>query len=129
MGSGVMIPAASAKVQRIWIEVVPDLSPDASYLEQEGWEDRLEQYRSGQFFHVGVRVCAEILIPVNNQLIGQVVKSPGLWGIEDDSSEGYLRDVASDELSTLREMLDALHVPFFAGDGMDYTDCRIEWQT
>jgi hypothetical protein len=81
-----------------------DIDPDPSYLEQEGFEDRLREYRNGQFYYVGVRVLADI--QVGN--IIQTVSSGGLWGIEDDSDESYFADVIQDELTELREQLYAL---------------------
>ena len=36
-------------------QIVPDDCPDTSYLEQEGYADRLEQYRQGAFDFIGVR--------------------------------------------------------------------------
>lgn len=81
-----------------------DLDPDTSYLEQEGFEDRLAEYRNGQFSYIGVRVLADIQI----QNIIQTVSSGGLWGIEDDSDESYLREVAQEELHELRAILSDL---------------------
>ena len=96
--------------------VVPDTDPDPSYLEQEGFEDRLAQYRNDEFGFVGVRACAEILIPVNGQLIGQAIYSPGLWGIADDSDIEYLNEVGRDEFETLKSMLDELHIVLHLND-------------
>jgi hypothetical protein len=78
-----------------------DIDPDPSYLEQEGFEDRLRQYRDGQFAFIGIRVLADV--QVENTI--QTLSSGGLWGIEDDSDESYLRDVEREELSDLRDVL------------------------
>lgn len=81
-----------------------DINPDPSYLEQEGFEDRLKAYRNGQFYFIGVRVLADIQI---GNII-QTISSGGLWGIEDDSEESYLKEVEQEELSELREQLHSL---------------------
>jgi hypothetical protein len=104
------------EVAEIRMEVVPDESPDASYLEQEGlgFEDRLAAYRAGEFGFVGVRAVAELHIPTVPYSRGgwfiQTVSSPGLWGIEDDSGEEYFKEVYEEEVDTLRDMLAELGV-------------------
>lgn len=89
-------------------ELVPDLDPDTSYLEQEGWEDRLDQYRRGVFLFCGVRAVATIAIPYGHDWITTEISSPGLWGIEDDSGEDYLNEVFEEERRILIDMLDSM---------------------
>lgn len=101
----------TAKLNSITIQVVPDEMPDASYLEQDEWQDRLEAYQRGEFGFVGVRLSAEIAIPHGKDWILTTIESPGLWGIEDDSDSSYFRQVAEDELETLADMLNELNVP------------------
>lgn len=86
-------------VERSWIEVVPDENPDTSYLEQDVFADRFEAFKRGDFAFVGVRACAEIRYstPQGGWQNGPTVKSPGLWGIEDDSEESYLRETGEEE--------------------------------
>lgn len=96
------------KVKDVRMEIIPDGDPDPSYLEQEGFEDRLAAYQSGEFSFVGVRAVAEILLSSG---ILQSIESPGLWGVEDDSGDDYFRSVFEEELSTLRSMLNELNVP------------------
>lgn len=81
-----------------------DIDPDPSYLEQEGFEDRLKQYRDGQFGFIGIRVLADIQI--GNVI--QTISSGGLWGIENDSEESYFKEVEQEELVELRSQLHAL---------------------
>jgi hypothetical protein len=101
-----------AKLNSVRIIISGDECPDASYLEQEGlgFEDRLAAYRNGDFSFVGVQVEAEIYIPHGSDWIIQTIKTPGLWGIEDDSGEDYFREVAADESVTLSDMLQELCV-------------------
>lgn len=91
-------------------EVVPDTSPDASYLEQEGFEERLAEYRSDRFSFVGVYAAVTLRIPfgTDGTRILQEIRTPGLWGIEDDSSPEYLEEVFQEECATLRTMLEAM---------------------
>lgn len=100
----------SVKLHKIEMVVVPDESPDPSYLYQEGlgFEDRRAAYERGEFGFVGVKAVAEI----NISGIIETIESPGLWGIEDDSGDEHLKDVYRDELSTLYEMLKELKVEF-----------------
>jgi len=90
--------------------LVPDDSPDTSYLEQEGFEDRLQQYRQGHFDYVGLRAAVELPIPYGADRILVKVESPGLWGVESDSDEDYLDSVFREECDTLADMLAELGV-------------------
>src|ERR1700678_2213090 len=90
-------------------EVLDDESPDTSYLEQDDWEDRLAEYRRGDFSFVGVRAKAKIRVPHGKDWILSEMTSPGLWGIESDSGEDYLQEVFEEEKATLLEMLESLH--------------------
>lgn len=91
-------------------ELIPDSDPDTSWLEQNGWEERLAEYHDGGFGFVGVRASVDIDIPQGTYSIQQTISTPGLWGIESDSGEEYLNQVFSEESSTLVEMLAALGV-------------------
>ena len=91
-------------------QLVPDDCPDTSYLEQEGFEDRMEQYRQGGFDYVGVRAVVELPIPYGKDRILTRIESPGLWGIESDSGEDYLDSVFQEESNILADMLAELGV-------------------
>src|SRR5271157_2617685 len=93
----------------IEMQVIPDESPDTSYLEQEGFEDRLTEYRARSFGFVGVRASVEISIPHGRCSIVQRITSPGLWGIEDDSGTEYLESVFNEEVEILKSMLEELN--------------------
>jgi hypothetical protein len=91
----------NGKILSISIERVNDQDPDPSYLEQEGFEDRLAQYKNGDFYFIGIRAKATL------EILGtiQTIRTPGLWGIEDDSGEDYLESVANEEKENLKDIL------------------------
>jgi hypothetical protein len=91
-------------------ELLPDDCPDASYLEQEGFEDRLAEYQRGEFGFIGIRVAVELPIPFGKGHILQKIESPGLWGIESDSGNDYLESVFQEESEILADMLAELGV-------------------
>lgn len=90
--------------------LVPDDCPDTSYLEQEGFEDRLAECRQGDFGFIGVRAAVELPIPYGADRILVTIESPGLWGVESDSDENYLDSVFQEECETLADMLTELGV-------------------
>lgn len=95
----------SPVVRSMHIRVIPDENPDPSYLEQEGFEDRLKEYRRGDFNFVGVRAEADVEMGGVNQKL----TSGGLWGIEDDSGDEYLRnDVGKEEYLSLVDILEEI---------------------
>lgn len=93
------------KVESMHLRVIPDEDPDTSYLEQDEFDDRLKAYKRGEFNFVGVRAEAQVEIGG----ITQTITSAGLWGIEDDSGDDYLRnDVGKDEYGVLVEILEGI---------------------
>lgn len=95
-------------IARITIKRVPDENPDPSYLEQPEFEDRLAAYRRGEFSFIGIYAAAECHTPTgtgNGPKRIQTLRSAGLWGIEDDSSEEYLREIEEEELHQLKSHL------------------------
>jgi hypothetical protein len=89
-------------------EIVPDDDADISWLEQEGFEQDLAAYQAGVFGFVGVRAVAEIRIPYGHDWIVTTLKSPGLWGIQDNSGDDYYQEVFEEERQTLLDMLVSL---------------------
>lgn len=75
---------------------------------------RCEDYDKDDWHMTGIRARAEILVPQGRHWIIQRITSGGLWGIESDSDEDYKDQVGADELTDLREMLDALNVDLSA---------------
>ena len=93
------------------LEELPDECPDCSYLEQAEFEDRLQEFHNGDFNFVGIRASVEIKIPHGSDtVISHRITSPGLWGIESDSGEEYLRQVFKEESDVLSSMLAQLNV-------------------
>lgn len=90
------------------IDIIGDENPDVSYLEQEGFEERLAAYRNGDFGFIGIRASVQISIPHGKCFILQSFESPGLWGIESDSDNDYLKSVGEEEKDVLADMLGAM---------------------
>lgn len=105
-------------IESVRVRVIPDDSPDTSYLKQDGFEDRLAQYNASEFHFIGIRVEARINI---NGLL-QTISSGGLWGIEDDSDQGFLDETAQEELRELKGQLSALGFTERQLDGIELED-------
>lgn len=67
-----------------------DENPDTSYLEQEGFEDRLERFRKGWFEYCGI--VARVLLDVDGRDVE--IGQRSVWGIESDSDAAYLEETA-----------------------------------
>lgn len=98
---------ASVRLETVRIVVDQDTDPDPSYLDQEEFEDRRREYERGDFGFVFVRAEADVVI---GDLV-QTLRSGGLYGIESDSDESYISEVAAEEWSSLRDVLKAVGVP------------------
>jgi hypothetical protein len=72
--------------------------------------ERMESLERGNWYFIGIRAIAEIRLPQGDHAICQRIDSPGLWGIESDSDDGYIESVAREELAQLRDMLEQLNV-------------------
>jgi len=81
-----------------------DPFPDSSYLEAPEFEDRLQQYRHGDFNFIGISAEAEIVV----DRVCQTITSGGLWGIESDSKHQYLSEVEQEEVDQLKAILQSL---------------------
>ena len=97
----------SPELQAVRVLVLPDDDPDASFLDQDEFADRKEAFQRGDFSFVGVRAEAEILVDG----IPQTIVSGGLWGLESDAGDAYLKEVAGEEYNDLRRILKTLGVP------------------
>jgi len=97
----------SPELQAIRVLVLPDEDPDTSYLDQDEFEDRRKAYRQGDFSFVGIRAEAQIVVDG----IAQTIVSGGLWGVESDSGDAYILEVAGEEYNDLRRILKTLGVP------------------
>lgn len=92
------------------MSVIPDNDFDTSYLEQDGFEDRRAMFQRGEFEFVGVRAEIQLQIPYGHDFIIKTIESPGLWGVESDSGEAYLREVFQEECEVLADILAELGV-------------------
>ena len=93
-------------------------TPDLSWLDQtdkemgEGFEanaaERKRAYARGDWHMIGIRAKAAIEIHRPGYTTTYELTSPGLWGIESDSSEDYLTQVFNEECATLRDDIAAM---------------------
>jgi len=95
---------AAKKIEQITVGYEYDQDPDTSYLEQEGFEDRVQALNNDEFFYIGIRAEAEVVVGGTVQQIS----SGGIWGIESDSGKEYLEDIAREQLADLAFTLEEL---------------------
>lgn len=74
--------------------------------------ERIEALNRGEWHFIGIQVEARVSYGVepNGHRRLEWFTSSGLWGIESDSSTDYLIEVANDEVSNLREHLNAFNI-------------------
>lgn len=79
---------------------------------------RLAAYRKGDWHFVGIRAKALIRVDTYtgerlSYTVFHELTSPGLYGIESDSSEDYFKEVFADECAQLRSDIEAMqHAEF-----------------
>jgi hypothetical protein len=78
-----------------------DPDADTSYLDQECFEDRRDEYVRGEFNFIGIDARVTIVVAG----VMQEITSGGLWGIEDDSDGEYLDGLAGEQLNELADIL------------------------
>ena len=101
---------SAVALNSILVLVLPDDDPDTSFWDQSTDpedQNRKEAYRRGDFSFVGVRAEAKIIVDG----IPQTITSGGLWGIESDVGDAYIKGVAQEEFTDLRKILKTLGVP------------------
>lgn len=112
-------PRVAYFVIRKMLDTNPDLSHltdhlcGAEYAEQDN--ERLAAYERGAWCMVGIRAeCVYLLdagtIPTS--AIMQTLTSGGLWGIESDSGEEYFKEVANEEINSLKRYCDQLGITY-----------------
>ncbi len=84
---------------KVIVKLIPDLDPSLSYLDQEGFEDRKAAFMKDEFIFVGVKVFVEFSSSLGSS---KTYESAGLWGIESDSKDEYILDIAYSELADLK---------------------------
>jgi hypothetical protein len=117
-------PPAELRSIRVVVEHDPD--PDISFLEQDEFDERLAAYKRGEFDFVGVRAEAEVIV----EGIVQTLTSGGLWGVESDSGEEYITEIAVEEYEQLRKVLKTIGVPTAQLPNADAEQVRawIDWR-
>lgn len=80
----------------------PEGSADFQKYGKQDFE-RMETLNRGDFDFLGI--WAEALIKLTESDLTQTISSGGLWGIESDSPEDYLREIEKAELDGLRREL------------------------
>jgi hypothetical protein len=112
-------------LESIEIITVPDEdATSADWLEQPEWSDRLEQYRRGEFGFVGIVARATVRLESTGSML--TIDSPGLWGIESDSSPEYFEEIGNEQRGDLAGVLEELGIehdavlsdPRGPGDGL-----------
>lgn len=73
--------------------------------------ERMEAYHRGDWWTVEIYVEADVTMPGDGP---RTLKSGGIWEIESDSGEGYIRETAGDEIVDLRTALVTLGVEDFS---------------
>ena len=128
------VPArrSAPELRAVRVRVMHDEDPDTSYFDsgdpeyRDQDEARKKAYEDGDFTFVGVRAEAEVVV----EGVTQTLTSSGLWGIESDSGEEHVEDVALEEYDSLRDILKAVGVPTSQVPVGDKTMIRplIEWE-
>jgi len=77
--------------------------------------ERMESYNRQDWAFIGIVAKATVRFSTSEDDTGITrihhFRSGGLWGIESDSGEAYLKEVAQEQLSDLRAVLDAFGIP------------------
>lgn len=110
-------------------EILIDEAPDLSWLtqdyESESAKDRtkykaqdkrrLAAYNRGEWCMTGVRVVAHIEVPIGGDSFrSYTLASGGIWGIESDADETYLKTIEADERDSLISDFKAMGAAFAA---------------
>ncbi len=70
---------------------------------------RLDAFNRGDWSFIGIQAEATIFVPIGgNSFSTYTLTSLGVWGIESDSGEDYLKEVYDDEQQALLVALDQI---------------------
>lgn len=131
----------TAEIVEVRLVLIPDESPDLSYLTQdyEGCADaetyraqdaeRLAAYEAGEWWSYGIRARATLRFgtPQGGWIYGPTVETPGLWGIESDSETSFFDEIGDQERAELADLLEALGFSALAiADGFATVETR-DW--
>ena len=68
--------------------------------------ERMESLNAGKWCYIGIKAVAEIQTSGNGKIwLCNEISTGGLWGIESDSGEDYLKSEGNIELSELEKLL------------------------
>ena len=71
---------------------------------------RMEEYNNSLWYMIGIKAVAEVYYRVGNTGRLEWLSSGGLWGIESDSGEEYLKGIEDEELVDLKAHLEMFGV-------------------
>ena len=72
---------------------------------------RLEDYRRGVWDMIGIKAVATIHIPIeDNSSKIQTIDSGGLWGVESDSEDVYIKEIEKEQIGEIKKYLRVLCV-------------------
>lgn len=83
-------------------------------------QERLIAFYRGEWYMMGCVAKAVVSVPWGKYRRIQTFQSAGLWGIESDGDMHYHADVATEELSDLKE-----HLEQFGIDTSDFEERRV----
>lgn len=112
-------PFVATFVIKRMVEENPDLSHLTGHLGGQEYAEqddaRLEEYNKGNWCMMGIRAECQYLIPDNTvppSAVIQTLTSGGLWGIESDSDDKYIKQVEREQLNELKEYCDKLGIKY-----------------
>ena len=80
-----------------------------AYAKQD--KERMGAYNRGDWHMIGIKAVATVHIPINdNNVKIQTIDSGGLWGIESDSDDDYIKDIGREQISDVKNYLRILCV-------------------
>lgn len=104
------------KVSKLRIVVEADTDPDLSHLEQDYADvadeaergkyvsedlERRAAYDRDEWHMTGIYLVADVVV----RGARQKVRTPGVWGVESDCGEAYVRETADQEYHELKDIL------------------------
>ena len=110
-------------VDKVRVKHLVDDNPDLSFLESGNKDDAIRLTNYGNTWEMlGIQAVAEVSYPLNSKGDRRIecFSSGGLWGIESDSDDDYIKEIEQGQLNDLKE-----HLTFF---GIDVTDFEAKIQ-
>jgi len=87
---------------------------------------QIADFDAGKLEMWGIRAEAELLHTSDDINAGSLhdIMTPGLWGVESDSDDGYLKEVGEEELADLRAILVDMGI-----SQEEFDACEVYWPT